>query len=140
MIALFDTNIALDILLQREEFFKNSFSSVIVAEYNKYQLAITSNAITDIYYIATKLKGKIEAKRIIEELFTLFDVFDINEIDCINACEMKQSRDFEDGVLIACAQRHKVECIITRNIKDFNINDIKVYTPEKFLKNHKMPW
>lgn len=140
MIALFDTNVVLDILLERDEFFKSSFFAVITADYNRYQLTITSNTITDIYYIASKLKGKLQAKSILEELFVLFDVIDINENDCISAHSFPVSKDYEDAILYASAKRHKVDCIVTRNIKDFENNDIKIYTPKSFVLNHKKPW
>lgn len=140
MIALFDTNIALDILLERDKFFKESLSSVIVADYNDYDLCITSNTITDIYYIASKIKGRTEARSIIEKLFGLFDIIGINKIDCMSAYEFEYSKDFEDSLLYASAKRNHVDCIITRNIKDFTSKDIKIYTPASFLNVHPKPW
>ncbi|MDY4692210.1 MAG: hypothetical protein SO401_01355 [Blautia sp.] len=37
--------------------------------------------------------------------------------------------------MIETAIRSKVDCIITRNTKDYQKSSIPVYTPEEFLKS-----
>lgn len=140
MKALFDTNVVLDILLKREDFFKNSFASVIVADYNKYQSYVTSNTITDIYYISCKLIGKEKARELIEQLFGLFKIVEINELDCLCAYEIPKSEDYEDAVAYASAKRNKIDCIITRDSKHYKNNNISIFSPESFINCHKKPW
>ena len=43
-------------------------------------------------------------------------------------------KDFEDAVLVKCAQRVGCDYIITRNSLDFKESSIPAVTPEKFLK------
>ena len=140
MMALFDTNVVLDILLKREKFFKSSLASVIVADYNDYQSCITSNAITDIYYISCKLIGKEKARELIEQTFGLFKVIDINELDCLCAYEIPKSEDFEDAIVYASAKRNNIDCIITRDDRHYKDNSIKVFSPDSFLNSHEKPW
>ena len=40
---------------------------------------------------------------------------------------------FEDGLQYQCALEESVDCIITRNKKDFFGSKIPVYTPDEFL-------
>jgi predicted nuclease of predicted toxin-antitoxin system len=42
-------------------------------------------------------------------------------------------QDFEDNIVIACAERENVDAIITRNHKDFHHSSISVYTPSDWL-------
>lgn len=140
MIALFDTNIVLDILLNRDSFFKDSFSSVVAADYNGYEICITSNAVTDIYYISNKLVGRQKANELIEKTIGLFRILEINELDCFNAYEFPKSLDFEDAIVYANAKRNKAYCIITRDNEHFKSDEIKVYTPGSFLESYKKPW
>lgn len=140
MKALFDTNIILDILLRRDNFFKNSLSSIIVADYNGYDLYITSNSISDIYYISCKLVGKKKARDLLEQTLGLFKVLDVNEIDCLCAYEIPKSEDFEDAIVYASAKRHNIDCIITRDDRHFKDDSIKIYSPDLFLDCHKKPW
>lgn len=140
MKALFDTNIILDILLKRDNFFKNSLSSIIVADYNGYDLYITSNSISDIYYISCKLVGKKKARDLLEQTLGLFKVLDVNEIDCLRAYELPKSNDFEDALAYASAYRNDIDCIITRDNKHYQNNDISIYSPEDFINKNKKPW
>lgn len=42
--------------------------------------------------------------------------------------------DFEDAVMIETAVRSGMDCIITRNTKDYARSVIPVYTPEQFVR------
>ena len=132
MKALFDTNVVLDILLQRDNFFKDSFSSLVISDFNKYKPCITSNSISDIYYLSSKLIGKDAAKEMMNDLLTVFDIIDVNESDCFSAFANPKSNDYEDALAYASAYRNKVDCIITRDNTHFKDNCIKVYSPADF--------
>jgi hypothetical protein len=45
--------------------------------------------------------------------------------------------DYEDAVIEVSALRHSVDCIITRNIKDFKLSRIPCFTPKQFLNAKK---
>ncbi len=42
--------------------------------------------------------------------------------------------DFEDAVMTATAKRSKMDCIVTRNTKDYSKSAVPIYTPEKFIE------
>lgn len=53
-------------LNSNEEEYDNLKYDYLKEKYNGYELALTSNTITDIYYIASKIKWKEEANKMIE--------------------------------------------------------------------------
>ena len=42
-------------------------------------------------------------------------------------------RDFEDAVQAYCAKRHRIDYIVTRNVKDFVNSPVKAISPEDFI-------
>lgn len=42
--------------------------------------------------------------------------------------------DFEDAIMIETGIRCKVDCIVTRNTKDYSKSQLSVYTPAEFLQ------
>jgi hypothetical protein len=58
---------------------------------------------------------------------------DINQDDILKAYS-EGWRDFEDAVEEQIAQRHKMDIILTSNLKDFKKSKLKVYAPKEFLK------
>jgi hypothetical protein len=43
-------------------------------------------------------------------------------------------KDFEDSIQILCASTiEQIDCIVTRNIKDFKGSEIKVYSPDELV-------
>ncbi|MBB1569314.1 MAG: twitching motility protein PilT, partial [Capnocytophaga sp.] len=43
-------------------------------------------------------------------------------------------KDIEDGYQYFTAKENGIPIIVTRNVKDFLVDDISVVTPEQFLK------
>ena len=73
-----------------------------------------------------------ETRNILSRLFVLFDILDTAGLDCRQAISSNVS-DYEDAVMIETARRTGMDCIITRNEKDYAHADIPVYTPEAFI-------
>ena len=132
MKALIDTNIIIDALQSRDGFAKDAEFLILQAfEYSGY---ITSTSVTDIYYIQHKYYHNIEkAKNSLERILNLYSIIDVTATDCHNALRSGVS-DYEDAVMVESAKRNGIDCIVTRNAKDFKDSGIKVYTPTEFLK------
>ena len=94
---------------------------------------MTAKASTDIYYLTHKYThSDKESRRILNTLFGLFELLDTTGLDCRKAVSSEVS-DFEDAVMVESAVRAEVDCIVTRNLKDFEKSPIPVYTPSDFL-------
>ena len=133
MSVLIDTNIIIDALQNRERFAKDS--ELVVLQAYEYDGYIAATSVTDIYYIQRRYyHDKEKARKNLEKVLKLYDIIDVTEIDCRNALR-SDIPDFEDAVLVESAKRNGIDCIITRNTKDFKNTGIKVYTPIEFLEH-----
>ncbi|WP_337649268.1 PIN domain-containing protein [Hungatella effluvii] len=57
-------------------------------------------------------------RAILNTLFQLFDLLDTAGMDCRRAISSDVS-DFEDAVMVESAIRSGVDCIVTRDLKDY---------------------
>jgi predicted nucleic acid-binding protein len=133
MRVLIDTNIVLDVLLRRADFFDASYNVLKLSTLGKADLFVTANAITDVYYFlhrANKDVGK--SKETIIKFLNLVAIADTTSSDIMNAL-LSKMLDFEDAVAGAIAKRIKAECIVTRNTKDFSNSPVPVIDPKDFL-------
>ncbi len=62
------------------------------------------------------------------------NISEIGEKAVDEALQLRKE-DFEDVLQYFSAKQANVDCIITRNKKDFTFSDIPVYTPAEFMEN-----
>lgn len=74
-----------------------------------------------------------ETRKILSKLFTLFDLLDTACLDCRKAIS-SEIGDYEDAIMVETAIRSEMDCIVTRNVKDYAKSSVKVYEPSAFLK------
>ncbi|AEE15762.1 PIN domain-containing protein [Treponema brennaborense] len=138
MTVVFNTNIIIDILAQRQPFYSDSFQSMRICNGESMTACITSNTVTDIAYILHRYgHGKVQIKEILLKLFSLVEILAVDSADCRNAV-LSSIEDFEDSVLIECAFRHKANYIITRNINDYTAAKLEAITPKDFINMSKL--
>lgn len=75
MKVLLDTNVILDVLLEREEFKDESGRILGLAEHGKCRGVVSATSITDIYYISRKtFHDKEKALAVVKELLSFTKV------------------------------------------------------------------
>jgi len=129
---LFDTNVILDVLLDREPFSSTAaklFSQVEAGEISGYVCATT---ITTIHYLARKVIGTESAMEEINKLMKLFEVAPVNRA-VLDAAISSEFKDFEDAVVHEAAIYQDAQGIVTRDLIGFKKSKINVYSPEEFL-------
>ena len=133
MIAMIDTCVIIDVLQGREPF-REAGEKIFLAAANRLFLGyITAKSVADIYYLMHRsLHDDKKTRDVLEKLFDIFDIADTTCDDCTLALASAIS-DYEDAIMAESASRLSMDCIITRNIKDYKNSDIKVYTPDEFL-------
>lgn len=133
MSVLIDTNVILDAITGRAPFNENAEKLFLLTAEDKINASITANSVTDIYYLTRKYLQSIEeAKIVLWKLFALFQILDVTGTDCEKALELNMS-DYEDALIATCANRNKVDWIISRNTKDFINSPVPAINPEDFL-------
>ena len=132
MRILFDTNVILDVLLDREPFSSTAaklFSEVETGNISGYVCATT---ITTLHYLARKVMGAASAKEEINKLTLLFEVAPVNRA-VLDAALLSDFKDFEDAVVHEAALYQGVQWIVTRDLNGFKKSKINVYSPEELL-------
>tara|TARA_R110000868_G_scaffold135079_1_gene347354 strand:+ start:203 stop:616 length:414 start_codon:yes stop_codon:yes gene_type:complete len=130
-----DTNIIVDIIADRKPFSKYAIELFQKAENSEVQLFTSSHSIATTHYI---LKKHLEEKQLREVLSNLLDYFTIIavDVDILKKGLRSNHKDFEDSIQILCASTiEKIECIVTRNKKDFKTSEISAFTPDEFILN-----
>ena len=134
MKVLLDTNIILDIVLERPPFVEHATQLLHHAAQAPVRLFLTATTITDLYYITRKAKGREAAISLIEDLLQLVEIAAVDEVIIAQALQ-SQLTDFEDAIQEQAAYRAGIRTIITRNEADFAAAIVDVYTPETFLRH-----
>jgi len=133
MTALIDTNIVLDILLNRQPWYANAALIFGLSQNNLIKSYVSAASITDIFYIAQKEQGKAVAKDAIKRLLKVFYPATVTDEDIYQALNLGWE-DFEDAVQFIVGDGLSVDFIVTRNTKDFNLSSIDIVTPEQFIR------
>lgn len=136
MRALIDTCVIIDALQSRKDFGEDAQKIFLAAANNSFLGYISAKSATDIYYIMHHFTHNDKSSReTLSKLFSLFDVLDTSGIDCRKAV-LGNTSDFEDAVMIETAIRTEMDCIVTRNVKDFACSPVPALSPPDFL--HKI--
>lgn len=134
MRVLLDTCVIIDALQSRAPFAEAAQKIFIYSANRRFDGYITAKSVTDIYYLTHRLThSDAETRKILSKLFTLFQVLDTAALDCRKAISSDMS-DYEDAIMVETAMRSEMDCIVTRNVKDYMKSSIKVCEPSVFLK------
>jgi predicted nucleic acid-binding protein len=133
MIALFDTDVVLDLFLDRQPFAEAAAIMFSKVEEGEIQGYVSATTITTVYYLAAKTIGVRKAKWATRKLLTLLKVASVDRSVIEGALEGK-FKDFEDGVIAEAAGQIKATVILTRNVKGFKTSAVPAHSPAEMLK------
>ena len=88
----------------------------------------------NIFYILRKGYTDAQRRNLLLSLFAYFTISSVDEQKLRAALFRSDFKDFEDCLQNECAVEEKADCIITRNKKDYEGADVKVYTPGEFIE------
>ncbi len=136
MKVLLDTNVVLDYLGANHRFTEEAEKVFDLATKRKDIKFVSSSAITDIIYV---LKRAVKDAELVKTKYESFrkkiSILAVTEKD-IDTAFSRDWKDFEDAVQYTVAENNGVDCIITRNKKDFEENKIPCYSPAEFLEKY----
>lgn len=132
MKVLFDTNVALDSLLEREPWAEAAVALFDHVELGNLTGLLGATTITTIHYVAHKNVGAASAEAMMGDLLRLFEVAPVNHAALEGALSLGFD-DFEDAVLHEAGRLAGADAVTTRNIPDFASATIRVYEPETLL-------
>jgi len=126
---LIDTNVVLDVLLDRQPYAEASAAVWRAVETGVTQGMLAAHAVTTIHYLVRKELGTPKAIRIITKILTVFDVAAVDGSVVQVALQLPFS-DFEDAVTAAAACSAGCDFIVSRDPKGFRGSPVRTLTPE----------
>ncbi len=131
--VLIDTNIVIDLLAMRKDFYEEAADLFSRADKKELVLAISALTFANTNYILTKLKSTKEAREILRKFKLLVEIVSLDEKITQLALSDDDFPDFEDGFQYYSAMENQIDIIITRNKKDFKNSKIPVLTAKEFM-------
>ncbi|HEX4133674.1 MAG TPA: PIN domain-containing protein [Bryobacteraceae bacterium] len=129
---LLDTNIVLDVLLNRQPYADAGAAVWTAVETGALQGMLAAHAVTTIHYLIRKEMGNARTARTLSAILKVFGVAAVDEAVIREALQLPVS-DFEDSVTAAAARLAGCECIVTRNPKGFRGSPVRSLTPEAVI-------
>ena len=129
---MLDTNVVLDVLLDREAFITEATSIFDMVERGALTGLLCATTLTTVAYLAGKVVGRRQATSQVRQLMSLFEVAPVTRAVLDGALKSKAA-DFEDAVLAQAALEAGAQAVITRNLRDFVHSPVRAYTPAQWL-------
>jgi len=132
MRVLFDTNVVLDLLLNRDEFVDDASILISKVDTNEIDGFLCATTITTIHYLLEKSLNATQAAKHIKTLLNMFDIAPVSNETLEKALNPKFT-DYEDSVLHEAALAVDVNSIVTRDYPGFKNATIPAYTPKELV-------
>lgn len=131
---LIDTNVLLDYLLERDQFFEDAKEVILTCTDGKVKGCIAAHSIPNMFFILRKDYNLKERREVLLNLCKIFDVEGIDKSKLISGLSNEDFSDFEDCLQMECAKSYGADYIVTRNVLDYTTSEIKAITPKDYLK------
>lgn len=118
MKVLFDTNVVLDVLLNRQPWVADAMPLWRAGYEGQFSPYLVATSLTNLFYIVRKTAGRGAALGAIGVCLDALSVLPVDGTSMGLALPMVGA-DFEDNVHIACAVRFGVSLIVTRDPAGF---------------------
>ncbi len=131
-----DTNIILDLLSKRINYYEASQDLFTYAIDNKIKLVVSTLTFANAHYI---LKEQLKLKKVrssLRKFKTLVEVANFDDKILELALE-EEFKDFEDGVQYYIAIENSCDALVTRNKKDFKNSSIPILNATEFINLNK---
>jgi predicted nucleic acid-binding protein len=129
---LLDTNVVLDVLLDRQPHAEASVRAWTAVETGLAKGMLAAHAVTTIHYLIRKEKGNARAKRIVSAILRILTVAAVDGGTVQEALQLPFS-DFEDAVTAAAARQAGCDFIVTRDPRGFRESPVSAVPPEAVM-------
>jgi predicted nucleic acid-binding protein len=137
MNILVDTNVILDLLLDRMPFADDSEQIMELGRTGDISCAFTANSAADIFYIYSKSRGNKAANRALTHLVSNLGVVAVTKADCVEALA-HPNEDFEDALVEVCAKKIGADFIVSRDDEFIAaVTEIRAIKPNALIEQIK---
>lgn len=130
--VLFEINVLLDVLTQREPFFNEAGWLWTLAEKRQVEGLVSAMSLPTSYYL---MRSEVGHRRAISGLKAVRSVFEIVELDDLMIEQAIEGGfgDFEDGIQACAALRANADWIVTRDVRGFRKSQVPALQPAELI-------
>jgi predicted nucleic acid-binding protein len=129
---LLDTNVVLDVLLDRQPHAEASARVWAAVETRVAEGMLAAHSVTTIHYLVRREKGNARAKRIVSAILRVLTVAVVDGGTVQEALQLPFS-DFEDAVTAAAARQAGCDFIVTRDPRGFRESPVRAVPPDAVM-------
>ena len=127
-----DTNIVMDLLEKRADFYKEAQELFTLSDQRKVKLYISALTFANVHFLLSRYL-KMDARNVLAKFKVLVEVLAVDD-KIIQLALNSDFRDFEDAIQYYTAIENDINILITRNKKDFKNVSITILNAKEFLK------
>lgn len=137
--VLLDTNIILDLFLDRAPFSVHAAALWQANEDGHFEGYVSAITPVNLFYIARKFKGVTTARQAVAEILAACQVCPLDQT-VLQLALVLPFTDYEDAVQHASATANHLDAIITRDPTGFAGATLPIFAPAEFLKQLSTPY
>ncbi|MDI6712257.1 MAG: PIN domain-containing protein [Anaerosomatales bacterium] len=133
MRVLFDANVLLDVLLERNPHVEVAEKLVALVDNRRIEGFVCATAVTTLHYVGS---GALGQKAVRKHLRTLLGIFEVAAVDrdvLQRALDSNGFTDYEDAVVHEAAHAAGCHAIVTRDAAGFSKATMPVFQPLELL-------
>ena len=138
MRVFLDTNILLDVLLNRQPFATDSAGVIQRCEALSAKMFIAWHGLATAYYLLKRGRTEMETLAEVDKILAWAQIAEGTDAHARQARSLGFG-DFEDALQAVAATACAADWIVTRNVSDFTLSHVQVLAPADFLLNFLAP-
>jgi predicted nucleic acid-binding protein len=138
MRVFLDTNILLDVLLNRPSLVSESEAVLLRCEALGAEVFVAWHGLATAYYLLRRGRSEADALNEVDRILAWAQIAPATD----NAARRARTlgfRDFEDALQAVSAESCAADCIVTRNSGDFSHSTVPALLPDDFLRQYPVP-
>ena len=136
MRVLVDTNVVLDVLLERRPFSEAAAQVFALVEESRIEGFLCATTLTTVDDLLGQALAPAKAREALQRLLNLFEIAPVNR-PVLEQALRSGIADFEDAVLEQAGRLVAVDAITTRNVRDFGKSTVTVFDPLELISTVK---
>ncbi|HXT50327.1 MAG TPA: PIN domain-containing protein [Thermoanaerobaculia bacterium] len=129
---LVDTNVALDVVLDREPHSAVSAALLSALEAGRCEGFLAAHAFTTIFYLTAKQRDRATAHQAVKYLLSFLRVASVDDA-VLRRAALVEGADFEDSVTSAAAEAARCDVLATRDPAGFRQGLVRAIAPDLLL-------
>ena len=136
MKVFIDTNIFLDYIQQRPEGWKEAEVIFFLAIHGDIELLVSDLSIANMRYVTRKDITLEQFYAVMKGLRPYYQIIPLGS-SVVDKAYLVETKDFEDALQYYAAEQAGADCVVTRNLKDFDFAfTVETLEPHYFLSKY----